>query len=136
MASAIGKWKIFQSENFDEYMKAIGVADEKRAEAHKFLSDGSNMTQEISDNAGTWSIKTTTVAGEKTLTFKLGEGLDTMTLDGRKIKVVFSVDGDKLVETQTGDGFQCTHVRHGDVNTLTITLTGGGQTCTRKYIKC
>ncbi|KAH3887577.1 sodium/calcium exchanger regulatory protein 1-like [Dreissena polymorpha] len=136
MASAIGKWKIEHSVNFEEYMKAIGVSDEKRLDAHKFLSDGSNMTQEISDNGGSWSIKTTTAAGEKTITFKLGEELDTMTLDGRNIKVLFSADGDKLVENQTGNGFQCKHVRHGDGNTLTMILTGGGQTCIRTYVKC
>ena len=35
-------------------------------------------------------------------------------------QVVFSVDGDSLVEKQTGDGFECTHVRQGAGDTLTM----------------
>jgi len=36
------------------------------------------------------------------------------------LQVTFSVDGDKLVEHQKGDGFECSHVRHGAGDTLTM----------------
>lgn len=133
MASVIGKWKIESCENFEEYMKAIGVADDKRADAHKLLSTGSNMTQEFTADGDNWTMSTNTAAGERSFSFTIGKELDSMTLDGRKIKVVFTIDGDSLVEKQTGDGFECTHVRKGEGDTLTMTLTGGGQTCIRKF---
>ena len=64
-----------------------GVSDEKRADAHKYLSDGSDMSQEFAADGDNWSITTVTVMGEKTLKFKLGDAIDSMTLDGRSIKV-------------------------------------------------
>lgn len=135
MASVLGKWIIQSSDNFEDFMKAIGVSDEKRAEAHKFLSDGSGMTQEFKADGDKWTQVTTTAAGVREVTFTIGQETDSMTLDGRKVKVVFTIDGDSLLEKQTGDGFECTHVRKGDGNTLTMTLTGGGQTCIRKFSK-
>lgn len=133
MASVIGKWKIQKSEHFDEYMKAIGVTDEKRADAHKYLSDGSDMTQAFSADGNNWTMVTSTVMGEREFTFTLGQEKDSMTLDGRAIKVTFTVDGDNLVETQKGDGFECKHVRSGSGDTLTMTLTGNGVMCTRTF---
>lgn len=135
MASVIGKWKIESSENFEEYMKAIGVPDDKRADAHKLLSVGSNMTQEFKADGDNWTLITCTAAGERSFSFTIGKELDSMTLDGRKMKVVFTIDGDTLIEKQTGDCFECTHIRKGDGNTLTMTLTGGGQSCTRTFSK-
>ncbi|WAR01091.1 FABP1-like protein [Mya arenaria] len=135
MASVVGKWKIEKSENFEEYMKAIGVGDDKRVDAHKYLSDGSGMTQEFSADGDTWTMTSSTVMGAKSLTFKLGEAIDSVTLDGRNVKMTFSVDGDKLVEKQSGDGFECQHVRQGSGDKLTMTLTGGGQTCIRTFVK-
>lgn len=135
MASVIGKWKIQTSENFDEYMRAIGVSDDKREIAHKYLSDGSNMTQEFAADGDKWTIKTCTVMGEKTVTFTLGKELESETLDGRKVKIVFTTDGDSLVEKQIGDGFECTHVRQGLGGILTTNLIGNHQTCVRKFVK-
>ena len=37
-------------------------------------------------------------------------------------QVVFSVDGDSLVEKQKGDGFECTHVRTGSGNKLNMVI--------------
>lgn len=133
MASVTGKWKIEHSENFEDYMKAIGVAEERRAEAHKFLSDGSGMTQEFSAEGDNWTIVTSTGKGDREFKFTLGQEANSVTLDGRPIKVIFTVDGDSLVEKQTGDGFECTHVRKGSGNQLVMTLTGGGTTCTRTF---
>lgn len=45
------------------------------------------MTQEFSADGDNWTLTTTTVMGEKSVPFTLGQELDSMTLDGRKIKV-------------------------------------------------
>ncbi|XP_060556999.1 sodium/calcium exchanger regulatory protein 1-like [Ruditapes philippinarum] len=135
MASVAGKWKIDSSDNFEEYMKAIGVPDDKREIALKFLSAGSGMTQEFKVDGDNWTLTTVTAAGEKSFSFTIGKEENSMTLDGRNMKVTFTIDGDSLVEKQKGDTFECTHVRKSDGNTLTMTLTGGGQTCVRKFVK-
>ncbi|XP_052802350.1 fatty acid-binding protein, liver-like [Mya arenaria] len=113
---------------------SLGVGDDKRADAHNYLSDGSGMTQEFLADGETLMMTSSTVMGAKSLSFKLGEAIDSITLE-RKVKVTFSVDGEKLVEKQSGDGFECQHVRQGSGNTLTMTLTGGGHTCIRTFVK-
>lgn len=136
MASVLGKWKIEHSDHFDEYLKAIGVSDENRAKALAVLSDGSGMTQEFKAEGDNWTLTTSTAAaGERIFQFTIGKEADSLTLDGRKIKALFTIDGDSLVEKQTGDGFECIHVRKGDGNKMTTTLTGGGQTCVRTFSK-
>lgn len=67
--------------------RVSGVADDKKAEALKFLADGSKMSYEISNSGDDWEFKVGTKAGEKTIKFSLGQEFDTFTLDGRPIKV-------------------------------------------------
>ena len=64
-----------------------GVPDDKRANALKFLSAGSNMTQEFKADGDNWTLITVTAAGEKSLSFTIGKEEDSLTLDGRPIKV-------------------------------------------------
>ncbi|XP_033747570.1 LOW QUALITY PROTEIN: sodium/calcium exchanger regulatory protein 1-like [Pecten maximus] len=135
MAGFIGKWEIQSSENFSEYMSAIGVAEEKKAEALKFLGDGSKMSFEISNCGDEWEFRVGTQAGEKNIKFSLGKEFDTFTLDGRPIKTTFSLDGGNLKECQKGDGFETINVRTVDGDCMTMTMTGNGVTCTRKYKK-
>ncbi|KAJ8312430.1 hypothetical protein KUTeg_009803 [Tegillarca granosa] len=59
-----------------------GIDEAKRKEAHKFLGDDSKMSYEISNSGDNWTFK-----------------------------AVFSMDGDKLVEKQVGDGFTTENVR-------------------------
>lgn len=136
MAQFNGKWEIECSENFGDYMTAIGVDADKQADAQKFLGDGSKLTYDISNSGNDWVFKITTAAGEKEVKFTLGTEFDTTTLDGRPVKAVFSMDGDTLVEKQTGPSFETTNKRTVSGNTLTMVLTAGnGVSCTRKYKK-
>ncbi|XP_061198289.1 fatty acid-binding protein, liver-like [Saccostrea echinata] len=136
MAQFNGKWEIECSENFGEYMKAIGVSDDKQAEAQKFLGDDSKLTYDISNSGNDWVFKITTPAGEREVKFSLGSEFDTKTLDGRPVKAVFTMDGDTLIEKQTGSGFETTNKRTVSGNTLTMVMTAGnGVSCTRKYKK-
>lgn len=45
------------------------------------------MSYEISINGDEWTFKIGTPAGEKTLTFNIGEEHDSVTLDQRPVKV-------------------------------------------------
>ncbi|XP_046584447.1 fatty acid-binding protein, heart-like isoform X1 [Haliotis rubra] len=135
MAGSVGRWELFSSEGFDEYMKAIGVSNENIDKAKSALSAGSKLVQDLSNNGSSWTIKTITKAGEKEVTFTLGEEFSTATLDGRPVKVVVTEEGGSLVETQKGDGFETKNVRTASGDEMVMTMTGSGATCTRKYKK-
>ncbi|XP_053376662.1 fatty acid-binding protein, brain-like isoform X2 [Mercenaria mercenaria] len=89
MASVIGKWKIDTCENFEEYMKATGVSEEKRADAHKYLSTGSNLTQEFIAN----------VDGDSLVENQKGDGFE--------CTHVRKGNGNTLTMTLTGGGQTC-----------------------------
>ena len=57
------------------------------AEANKFLSEGSGMTQEFSRDGNNWTLVTSTAIGDRESKFTLGQEADSVTLDGRPIKV-------------------------------------------------
>lgn len=135
MACFKGKWEIQSSDKFTEYMDAIGVAAEEKEEALKFLGDGSKMSYEICNCGDEWEFHVGTQAGEKTIKFTLGKEFETFTLDGRPIKTTFTLDGENLKECQRGDGFETTNVRTVDGDSMTMTMTGNGVTCTRRYKK-
>ncbi|KAK3609795.1 hypothetical protein CHS0354_022657 [Potamilus streckersoni] len=133
MANFVGKWELAESINFQEYMVAIGVEEEKRKIASQVLGVGSKMTHEFSVNGDEWTLKIWTQNGEKEIKFKLGQEFDSATLDGRPVKVMFNKDGDKLIETQKGATFESINERTVSGDELTMLMTGGGVTCTRKY---
>ncbi|ESO94070.1 hypothetical protein LOTGIDRAFT_175527 [Lottia gigantea] len=136
MAAALnGKWEIYSSENFENFMKAIGVTPENIEKATKALDANSKLTHEISGSGNSWSIKTTTIMGEKEIKFNLGEEFSTATLDGRPVKVTFTLEGDKLVEVQKGDGFESRNERSVSGGELVAIMSGNGVSCTRKYKK-
>ena len=56
-------------------------------EANRFLSDGSGMTQEFSRDGNNWTMVTSTAKGGREFKFTLGQETDSVTLDGRPIKV-------------------------------------------------
>ena len=46
------------------------------------------MTQEFKIDGDSWTLTTVTAAGEKTVSFTIGKEQDSMTLDGRSVKVI------------------------------------------------
>ncbi|XP_046361346.1 fatty acid-binding protein, heart-like isoform X1 [Haliotis rufescens] len=135
MAGCVGRWELSSSDGFAEYMKAIGVTPENIEKAKSALSAGSKLVQDLSNSGTSWTLKTITSAGEKEITFNLGEEFSTATLDGRPVKVVVTEEGGTLVEVQKGDGFETKNVRTVAGDELVMTMTGNGVTCTRKYKK-
>ncbi|KAI4810724.1 hypothetical protein KUCAC02_013657 [Chaenocephalus aceratus] len=74
----VGTWALLSSENFDEYMKAIGVGFATRQMGNMAKP---NLTTEIK--------------------FKLNEEFDETTADGRKTKTLITCANGKLVQQQT-----------------------------------
>ncbi|XP_054745829.1 probable fatty acid-binding protein [Anastrepha obliqua] len=92
------KYKLEKSENFDEYMKELGV-DMVLCK----MGNSVSPTVELKKDGDNYSFTTTSTFKTTTVNFKLGEEFDEETLDGRKVKSVFTLDGNKLVQEQKGD---------------------------------
>ncbi|EDW16020.1 hypothetical protein AWZ03_010046 [Drosophila navojoa] len=128
MASFIGKkYKLDKSENFDEYMKELGVGMVLRK-----MGNTVSPTVEVTVDGDTYTLTTTSTFKTSAISFKLGEEFDEETLDGRKVKSVITLDGNKLTQEQKGDK-PSTIVREFNDNELITTLTIGNIKSVRIY---
>ena len=91
----VGKWKLVESQNFDEYMKEVGVGLMKRtAAAHlkpvlSFEVTGDHWKMVSESTFTTWVCE-----------FDLGKEIEQATPDGRKMKSTFTLQDGKLIEEQ------------------------------------
>ncbi|XP_031628256.1 probable fatty acid-binding protein [Contarinia nasturtii] len=120
-------YKMTESENFDEYMKALGVGFVLRK-----IGNSVTPTVELKKDGDTYTLVTSSTFKTSTISFKLGEEFDEETLDGRKVKSVITLDGNKLVQKQGGTP-PSDIIREFDGNNMVATMTVGEVTCTRKY---
>lgn len=58
---------------------------------------------ELNKTDDTYSLKTTSTFKSSEIKFKLGEEFDEETPDGRKVKSVITMDGNKMSHVQKGD---------------------------------
>ncbi|XP_048009202.1 fatty acid-binding protein, adipocyte-like [Megalobrama amblycephala] len=96
----VGKWKMTSSDNFDEYMKAVGAGFASRQMAN--LAKPS-LTIAL-DDQGFISMKAVTTLKTLEIKFKLDEEFDETTADDRKVKTILSLADGKLIQTQTWEG--------------------------------
>lgn len=127
MEAFFGKqYKLETSENFDDYMKALGinywrifsfmwsVAWKCRLHNCRCLifagvglmtrTIGNNVspTIELNKNGDEFSLKTTSTFKNTEIKFKLGQEFDEDTPDGRSVKSVITIDGNILKQVQAG----------------------------------
>lgn len=60
-------------------------------------------TVELKKDGDVYTFTTSSTFKTSTITFKLGEEFDEETLDGRKVKSICTMEGNKLVQEQKGD---------------------------------
>ena len=89
------KYKLASSENFDEFMKALGVGFATR-KAGSMVSPIVELTK--ADDSYTLSSNST--FKKVVFSFKSGIEFDQETPDGRMVKSTITVDGNKLHEIQ------------------------------------
>ncbi|CAG0918462.1 unnamed protein product [Notodromas monacha] len=96
----VGKWKLVKSENFDEYMKAVGVGmvTRKLANSATPVVDITKVTDD------TFNIITSTTFKTTELKFKLNEEFEETTGDGRKCATTVTWNDDILTQNQVGKG--------------------------------
>ncbi|XP_014096051.1 probable fatty acid-binding protein [Bactrocera oleae] len=121
------KYKLEKSENFDEYMKELGVGMVMRK-----MGNSVSPTVELKKDGETYTFTTTSTFKTSSINFKLGKEFDEETLDGRKVKSVITLEGNKLVQEQKGDK-PSTIVREFTDSELVTTLTINGVKSVRLY---
>ncbi|XP_028280742.1 fatty acid-binding protein, adipocyte-like [Parambassis ranga] len=95
----VGNWILASSENFDDYMKAVGVGFATRQMGNMAKP---NLVISVGDD-GVISMKSESTFKTTEIKFKLNEEFDEMTADGRNTKTVVSFDNGKLVQKQSWD---------------------------------
>ncbi|XP_050428133.1 fatty acid-binding protein, muscle isoform X1 [Adelges cooleyi] len=123
------KYKLDSSENFDDYMKALGVGMITR-------KVGNSISPIVELNKGDddkYTLKSTSTFKNTSTVFKMGEQFDEETLDGRKVKSIITQEGNKLVHKQIGDKVETTIVREFKPDELKMILTVNDIICTRIY---
>ncbi|CAG5127107.1 unnamed protein product [Candidula unifasciata] len=91
----LGHWKLENSDNLEEYMKAMKVNIILRKVA-KTLTN----YEEISREGDTWTLHITSTFKNSKVVFKIGEPFKDNTLDGRYVLTTFTIEDDVLIETQ------------------------------------
>uniref|UniRef100_A0A7N6A2J5 Cellular retinoic acid-binding protein 1 n=1 Tax=Anabas testudineus TaxID=64144 RepID=A0A7N6A2J5_ANATE len=99
-------WKLVDSQNFDEYMKSLGVGFATRQ-----VGIVTKPTVVISQDGDKVVVKTLSAFRNTEISAKLGEEFDETTPDDRHVKSTFSMEGDKFVHTQKWDGKETKLVR-------------------------
>ncbi|XP_043999062.1 fatty acid-binding protein, brain-like [Gambusia affinis] len=125
-----GTWKLVDSRNFDDYMKALGIPFATRQ-----VGNVTKPTIIISMNGDRVVIKTQSRFRVIEVSGKLGEEFDETTFDDRKVKSTFTMEGDKFVHTQKWDGKETTLIREIRDGKMVMTLTFEGVTAVRTYVK-
>ena len=127
----IGDWKLISSENFEELMKALGVGLIMRK-----IGNTTKPNVKLTQNGDEWTLTTTSAVKTHVIKFKLNEAVDEETLDGRKVKSTFVLDGNKLVQTQRDkdNNVSCEIVREiTDNGELKVTAKAGDVESVRVY---
>ncbi|XP_046891688.1 fatty acid binding protein 7, brain, b [Hypomesus transpacificus] len=123
-------WKLVDSENFDEYMKALGVGFATRQ-----VGNVTKPTVVIAKEGDKVVIKTQSTFKNTEISFKLGEEFDESTADDRNCKSTVTMDGDKLVHVQKWDGKETTFVRELKDGKLVMNLKFEDIVAVRTYEK-
>ena len=132
---AKGKYERVSEEQYDDFLKALGVNFMLRKAATV-----STPVMEVSELGGVWSIKTSTSLKAMELKFKIGEAFDETTPDGREVSAMVTLEGNKFISEQTAkkSGQKSTKtVREftGSECIVTMTIIGSDLICVQKFKK-
>jgi len=121
------KYKLDTSENFDDYMKELGVGFFLRK-----IGNSINPTIELIKEGDTYTLNTESTFKNTSIKFKSGEEFDEETIDGRNVKTVIRVEGDKFTQEQKGDK-PSTIIRDFGENEVKVEMKIKDIVCTRIY---
>ncbi|XP_063695591.1 fatty acid-binding protein, muscle-like [Culicoides brevitarsis] len=123
------KYKMVKSENFDEYMKALGVGLVFR----KMGAAWKPSFELIKESDTKYLIRSTSSVKNVDLPFTIDVEFDETTTDGRKVKSTYTFENEnKLVQHQKGD-VDSTIIREFTETGFVATLTAKDVVCVRTY---
>ncbi|XP_008275295.1 fatty acid-binding protein, adipocyte-like [Stegastes partitus] len=126
-----GTWKLASSDNFDEYMKAIGVNFATRQMGNLAKP---KLVISVGDD-GVITMKSETTFKTTETKFKLNEQFDETTADGRTTKTTFTCENGKLVQVQNWEGKTTTLEREIQDGKLTAKCVMDDIVAVRTYEK-
>ncbi|NXV33602.1 FABPL protein, partial [Rissa tridactyla] len=120
--SFTGKYELQSQENFEPFMKALGLPDDQIQKG----KDIKSISEIVQDGK---KFKITVTTGSKVMhnEFTIGEECDIEMLTGEKVKAVVQLEGNKLVANLKG--LKSVTELNGD--TITNTMTMGDLTYKR-----
>lgn len=121
------RYKLFSSENFNEFMKALGLSVMTRK-----MGSCMSPVVELTENNGLYTLKTTSPFKDSEIKFKLGEEFDEVTPDDRKVKSICTMEGNKLLQVQNGEK-QTTIEREFTATEMKAIMKVDDIVCTRLY---
>ncbi|XP_025089404.1 fatty acid-binding protein homolog 6-like [Pomacea canaliculata] len=132
----VGYWKLEKNENWDEYMAAAGVNILLRKAALNITSYEEISVEE--DNQEQWHIKHTSTFRSRESHPVVGQEFEETTMDGRRVKSVLTIEGNKLVYRQkamTEGEIDTTVTREvlSDGRLLTTFVAEGKDVTARRY---
>ncbi|CAM4754163.1 unnamed protein product [Rotaria magnacalcarata] len=89
-----GSWDYVDGENFDEYMKELGVGW-----ALRLTAKGVKPRLIISEANGKWTVRSESAIKTVIYEFTPGVGFDETTPDGREVDSTISFEGNKWIHT-------------------------------------
>jgi len=129
----VGKWNMESSENFDAYMREVGV----NAVVAK-LGSVAKPTVIIEIEGNVWTLKSETTFKNTKVSFELGKEFEETTADDRKMLTTFTLEGNTLIQTQkptVEGGVQSVIKRELNGNKILVTCKANDVVATRHYIK-
>merc|ERR1711909_136350 len=131
MVQVTGTYTQTSRENYEEFLKALGVGFILRKAAL-----ASTPVMSITETDGNWTMITKTTVKSIELKFRLGEEFEEDTTDGRHCKTTVTLEGNKMTTTQkaTKKGEKdVVVVREFAGDTITYTATCEGVSSVQKY---
>ncbi|KAJ8403016.1 hypothetical protein AAFF_G00359320 [Aldrovandia affinis] len=127
----VGTWRMVSSENFDDYMKALGVGFATRRVGNMAKP---NLLFSV-DDQGIICMKSQSTLKTTEVKFKLNEEFDETTADDRKTKTIVTLENGKLVQKQSWDGKDTILEREVADGKLIAKCMMGKVVAVRTYVK-
>merc|ERR1712168_194259 len=121
-----GTWQVYAQENYEEFLRAMALPDE----IIKVAKDIKPST-EIQQNGNDFVITSKTPGKSVTNSFTIGKEAEITTMDGKKLKCIVNMEGNKMV-CKTGKFCHIQELKGGE---MIETLTMGSTTLIRKSKK-
>ncbi|ELW70678.1 Cellular retinoic acid-binding protein 1 [Tupaia chinensis] len=140
MPNFAGTWKMRSSENFDELLKALGKLGVESAPRRGEAGEGARVPAVPRPwSRWTLSIMLFNAAPTTEINFKVGEGFEEETVDGRKCRSLATWENENKIHcTQTlleGDGPKTYWTRELANDELILTFGADDVVCTRIYVR-